>query len=146
MRLSLLWPTIIILSCIAVSLVTFMIPDTPLRPIIVFWFLFVCPGMAVVRFLRLNETITEWTLALALSFSIDALVACILLFAGKWSPTGILTILIGLSVGIAFLQLALLLAGSGTHVFSRQGNRSVAESLQKLLQVDRFRKPRAKWD
>jgi hypothetical protein len=111
MRSTWLWPTIIIFSAISVGLVTFVIPDIPLRPIIVFWFLFVCPGMVVVRFLRLKEPIAEWTLALALSFSIDATVAGIQLYVGRWSPTGTLIILIGLSLGGAFLQFAFLLAG-----------------------------------
>jgi zinc ribbon protein len=101
-----LWPTIIILSAVAAGLVNFAFTDTALRPIVVFWFLFVCPGMVLVRFLRLNEPIVEWTLALALSFAIDAIVAGILLYAGRWSPTGILSILIGLSLCGAIVQLA----------------------------------------
>lgn len=109
MRLSWLWPTVIILSAIAVGLVTFVMPDTPLRPLIVFWFLFICPGMAFVRLLHLKELVVEWTLALALSFFIDAVIGGIFLYAGRWSPTGILIILIGISLGGALLQLAFLL-------------------------------------
>ncbi len=30
------------------------------RPAIVFWFLIVCPGMVLVRFLRLKEPAIEW--------------------------------------------------------------------------------------
>jgi hypothetical protein len=101
-----LWPTIIILSAVAAGLVNFAFTGTALRPIVVFWFLFVCPGMVLVRFLRLNEPIVEWTLALALSFAIDAIVAGILLYAGRWSPSGILSILIGLSLCGAIVQLA----------------------------------------
>jgi hypothetical protein len=138
MRLSWLWPTIIILSAVAVCLVTFVIPDTPLRPIVVFWFLFVCPGMMVVRFLHLNEPVAEWTLAFALSFSIDALVAGIMLYVGRWSPTGILIILIGFSLNCAILQLALLLTGAGIHATSGKGKSSATISLQKSTQVVPF--------
>ncbi|HEX6480244.1 MAG TPA: hypothetical protein VF043_15510 [Ktedonobacteraceae bacterium] len=137
MRLSWLWATIITISAIAVSLVTFVIPDTPLRPIIVFWFLFVCPGMIVVRFLRLNEPVTEWTLALALSFSIDAIIAGILLYAGRWSPTVILIILIGLCLGGAFVQFALLLKGN-IHVFPMMGRSSTTMLRQGAVQGDRL--------
>jgi hypothetical protein len=105
MYLSWLWPTIIMLSVIASGLITFVIPDTPLRPIVVMWFLFICPGMVLVRFLHLYEAIVEWTLALALSFVIDAIVAGIQLYAGRWSPTATLIILMGLSIVCAFMQL-----------------------------------------
>ncbi len=108
MHLSWLWPTIIILSVIASGLVTFVIPDTPLRPIVVMWFLFICPGMVLVRFLHLYEAIVEWTLALALSFVIDAIVAGIQLYAGRWSPTVTLIILMGLSIVCTFMQLIIL--------------------------------------
>ncbi|MFL5628339.1 MAG: hypothetical protein ACJ788_22395 [Ktedonobacteraceae bacterium] len=100
-----LWPTIIILSAVAAGLVNFVFTDTAMRPFIVFWFLFVCPGMVLVRFLRLNQPVVEWTLALALSFAIDAIVAGIQLYAGKWSPPGTLSILIGFSLGAAIVQL-----------------------------------------
>src|SRR5438445_415530 len=104
-----LWPVIIILSAVAAGLVNFVFVDTAIRPIIVFWFLVVCPGMVLVRFLRLKEPVVEWTLALALSFAIDAIVAGVQLYAGRWSPTGTLSILIGLCLGGAFVQFALLL-------------------------------------
>src|SRR5229473_1115431 len=123
-----LWPTIIILSAVAAGLVNFAFTDTALRPIVVFWFLFVCPGMVLVRFLRLNEPIVEWTLALALSFAIDAIVAGILLYAGRWSPTGILSILIGLSLCGAIVQLA-----------------TSTLFVPKLLHTVRSRKP-SEWD
>jgi len=123
-----LWPTIIILSAVAAGLVNFAFTGTALRPIVVFWFLFVCPGMVLVRFLRLNEPIVEWTLALALSFAIDAIVAGILLYAGRWSPTGILSILIGLSLCGAIVQLAT------STIF-----------VPKLLHTVRSRKP-SEWD
>lgn len=98
-----LWPAIIILSAIATGLVTFVFTGTALRPIIVMWFLFVCPGMAVVRFFRLGDVV-KWTLAFALSFAIDGIVAGIVLYAGKWSPASILGILIGLSLGAGLVQ------------------------------------------
>jgi hypothetical protein len=99
-----LWPIIIIMSALATGLVSFVFTDIPIRPIIVLWFLFVCPGMVLVRFLRLKEPVVEWTVAIALSFAVDASVAGILLYAGRWSPTGILEILMGISLGGAIMQ------------------------------------------
>jgi hypothetical protein len=94
-RQSLLWPGVIVFSALAAAVVNFAIPDVLGRPIIVMWFLFVCPGMTLVRFLRLSEPIAEWTLAIALSFSIDALVAGLQMYTGLWSPSGALGIIIG---------------------------------------------------
>jgi hypothetical protein len=92
-RYSLWWSLTLILSIIAVGLVNFVFTNVIVRPVIVMWFLFVCPGMAVTRLLNLKEVIAEWALALALSFSIDAIIASILLYAGMWSPSGILVLL-----------------------------------------------------
>jgi len=69
------------------------------------WFLFVCPGMMLVRFFRLHQSVVEWMLALALSFAFDAIVASILLYAGMWSTTRILDIVLGFSTGGAIVQL-----------------------------------------
>ena len=92
-KYSLWWPFILIISTLSVGLVTFIFTDVGGRPVIVMWFLFACPGMAVIRFFHLNDIVTEWGLALALSFSIDAIVAGIFLYAGMWSPNLILSVL-----------------------------------------------------
>jgi hypothetical protein len=105
MRSSWLWPTIIILSAGAASLVTFVMPASPMRPIVVMWFLFICPGIAPVRLLRLNEPVVEWTLAIALSIAMDAIVAGIQLYVGRWSPTLTLEIVIVLSLAGVIIQL-----------------------------------------
>jgi hypothetical protein len=107
-RLPWLWPVIIIFSAIATALFTFMFPETPLHPIVVMWFLFICPGMMLVRFLRLNELVVEWVLALALSLALDAIVSGIVLYTAKWSPVAILDIIIGLSLAGAITQLTIL--------------------------------------
>ena len=105
MRSNVLWPILIMLSALAAGLVNFVFTDVVIRPMIVFWFLFVCPGMVLVRFLRLKEPVAEWTLAIALSFAIDALVAAVFLYAGRWSPLGILSLLIVLTLGGALVRL-----------------------------------------
>lgn len=102
------WPAAIVLSTIAAGLVTFVSPGTILRPALLMWFLFVCPGMTVVRFFRLSETVMEWTLAIALSFAIDAFIAGILLYAGWWSPPRILgTLIVFCDIGV-LMQLVLI--------------------------------------
>ena len=93
-----LWPGGILLWMIATCLVTFVLPDTALRPVVVLSFLFVCPGMALSRLLRLENTHIELLLGIALSITLDSIVACVLLYTGQWSPIFILEILIVLSL------------------------------------------------
>ncbi len=107
-RWTLLWPAVIILSALAAGLVNFVIPGAAGRPIIVMWFLFVCPGMVLVRFFRLSEPVAEWTLAIALSLAIDAIVAGMQMYAGLWSPAVTLAILIGFCLVGMIVQIALL--------------------------------------
>jgi ribosomal protein L40E len=105
---NLLWPIILILSAIAAGLANFAFSHMALRPFIVFWFLFICPGMALVRFLRLKEPVIELTLAVALSFAFEASIAAIQLYTGRWSPAGTLGILILLCLCGATVQLAII--------------------------------------
>lgn len=100
-----LWPAIITLSAVAVELVAFVFPGIVVHPVLIMWFLFVCPGMTILRFFRLGETVVEWMLALALSLAIDAFIAGIVLYAGWWSPLSILSMLIGFCFVGVIIQL-----------------------------------------
>ncbi|MGZ3644607.1 MAG: hypothetical protein ACXVCM_12225, partial [Ktedonobacteraceae bacterium] len=114
-----IWPVTIILSSIAAGLVTAVFPGTMLRSALIMWFLFICPGMTVSRFLQLNEAVMQWTLALALSFAIDAFIAGILLYTGWWSPLRILSILIVFcSIG-ALMQIIFIHPGVTTFTLKR---------------------------
>ncbi len=104
MRALRIWPAVIICSTIAAAFVNFVDGSLAIRPIIIMWFLFVCPGMTLVRFLRLRSWVVEGMLALALSLSVDALLAGVQLYAGLWSPDVTLLILCCLCLGGAFIQ------------------------------------------
>jgi hypothetical protein len=101
------WPLCILLFTLAVTLLTFMFPDIGARPVVIMTFLFVIPGMAVVRFFRIEDIAIEFMLAIALSFSIDAFAAGVILYAGHWSPQNILSFLIGFCFSGAIAQLVL---------------------------------------
>jgi hypothetical protein len=101
------WPLCILLFTLAVTLIAFVFPDSGARPAVIMTFLFVIPGMAVVRFFRLEDIAIELMLAIALSFAIDAFTAGIILYAGQWSPKNILSFLIGFCFSGAVAQLAL---------------------------------------
>lgn len=106
-----LWPTIIICSALAALMAMLVFPGTILRPALIIWFLFICPGMALVRFLHLKELVDKLALALALSFSIDGIVAGIYLYAGHWSPAEILITLAITSI------VAVVIEVTNVHVF-----------------------------
>lgn len=106
-RLPWLWPAVISLSAAAAAIVTFGQVPAPLRAIVGLWFLLVCPGMAFVRLLRLKEGIAEWTLAIASSLAMDALVAGSMVYAGAWSPAGGMLVLVAASLAGALLQVKL---------------------------------------
>ena len=65
-----LWPTIIVLSAVCVGIVMFANVQSPIRPLLAFWFLLICPGMAMVRPLRVRELYVRLTLAVALSVAV----------------------------------------------------------------------------
>ncbi len=101
------WPLTILASAAAVaSAMAFLAPGNPVRLIVGFWFLLVCPGMAVIRLFGIEDRVTEWTLAAALSLALDTIVAGAMLYAGMWSPQATLLTLIGVCVVGAFLQIA----------------------------------------
>ncbi len=99
------WPALILLSVAMVGLAVFVFPMLPVRPLIVFWFLFVCPGAALVRFFGIQEPVSVGTLAVAISLSLDALIAGCQMYAGHWSPELTLIILMALTVACLLIQL-----------------------------------------
>ena len=108
-----LWPLCILLLTTAADLIT-LVPDVTAlpymgvaRPFVVMGFLFVCPGMAIARFFRLQDALSEFVLGVSLSFVIGAFIAGIILYAHIWSPTLIFDILLGFSVAGALAQLLL---------------------------------------
>lgn len=74
-RSSWLWPSIIISSATSAGWLTYAAIESPIRPVIVFWFLLICPGMALMRWLRIQDTVAELMLAVALSLALDMLIA-----------------------------------------------------------------------
>ncbi len=111
MKFSWFWPAILLLSVIAVISLVIVGPGTPLQPYVVMEFLFLCPGMAYVPLLKLNNSIIELTLGVALSLSIDAIVAGCFLYAHAWSPSGILWVLDLVTLLGASIQILLPLRG-----------------------------------
>jgi hypothetical protein len=86
------WPVVVLLSTVAAGLAQLLGLDFPGRPLLFFWFFLCCPGLGLVRLLRVDDPAVHWTLTLALSLGLDVVVALAMLYAGLWSP--------GLGVGV----------------------------------------------
>jgi hypothetical protein len=97
------WPLIIVASAIAVELGMVGAIGAPLRPVITFWFLLVCPGMAFAQLLLIKDWVIQWTLALALSLAINVIVSEAMVLVSVWSAERALGVIVYLSlVGAAF--------------------------------------------
>jgi hypothetical protein len=81
-----IWHIVIVMSAAGTAALMLANIHLPVRHLLSLWFLLTCPGMAYVRLLRINDGVTEWTLAVALSLAIDAIVAAFMLYTGHWSP------------------------------------------------------------
>ena len=76
-----LWPPVIVLSALGASVADYADVHSPIRPLVALWFLSLCPGMAFVRLLDIEEGYVELTLAIALSLALNTAVATAMLYA-----------------------------------------------------------------
>lgn len=127
-----LWPIILIVSAIAVTMMVTANVTNPVRLLLALWFLLVCPGMAYVRLFKFKDIPIEWTLAFALSLALDAFVSIVMLYAGRWSPTWGLIILASITLIGALLQLEFGIARVGKELFGTL-NRAMQYFLTALL-------------
>ena len=94
------------LSALAIVLVLFD-ANTVVRAPVVLTFLLLCPGLAIVRLIGISDVATEWSVAVALSFSLDGLVALIQAYTANWNPTGALLVLTGITLAAIAIDLLL---------------------------------------
>ncbi len=76
----------------------------PLRIAVTIGFLVCGPGLAWVRLLRLLDRMTEWTLAVVASISIDVAVATALLTTGLWTPGRAIGAIVVLAIGGSMVE------------------------------------------
>jgi hypothetical protein len=105
MSRSLFWPAAGVVLAAGSAAFVFTGIDFPLRPVFVLAFLFVCPGMALVRHLRIGG-IAELTLGVALSFALGTIVPGTMLYAGAWSPGLGLLVLIVITLAATLADIA----------------------------------------
>jgi len=98
-RRPLAWPSLLLLSTAAVSVVTYAGIWPSARPFVALPFLVLCPGMAWARLLRVEPELNTIVLAVALSLSVDTIVATALLYVHQPSVQANLGALIAITVG-----------------------------------------------
>lgn len=70
----------------------------PGQPVLVLWFVLVCPGLAFVGLARPSSVLFGLALSVAISCALAVLVAQTLLYAGAWNPLGGLLVLAAITV------------------------------------------------
>ncbi len=93
------WALIILVSTIAVVVVTVIGAPEAIRGPVTVWFLVTCPGMALARLLGLRQPLIELMVGLALSLALTGLVASVFLYSGAWSPVWSLVVLVAITIG-----------------------------------------------
>ena len=97
------WAVIVVVSAALAGALEVSAVDSPLRVAVMLWFVLICPGMAIVRRLRLGDAVTELALAVGLSVALAVLVASIGLYSGLWAPGATLAVLIAITLVAAAL-------------------------------------------
>jgi uncharacterized membrane protein len=93
-----IWPyAISILAATSAVLVVLDLPIPP-RAILVLAFATVCPGMALIRLLRLDEPLAEFLLAIVVSLALSGVVATATVYAGAWDAQVVLLALVELTL------------------------------------------------
>jgi len=93
-----IWPYLIsILAAISAVLVVLDLPIPP-RAILVLAFATVCPGMALIRLLRLEEPLMELLLAIVVSLGLAGVVAIATVYAGAWNAQIVLLALVEITL------------------------------------------------
>jgi hypothetical protein len=99
-----IWRALLLASTFAVGAEVFVGMTPPLRPLVVLWFLLICPGMAIVSMLDIRDGWARISIGIALSIALATVTSSVLLYAGAWSPRAGLLVLMGitlLSVGLS---------------------------------------------
>jgi hypothetical protein len=91
------WPQLATASGLLAGALVLAGVHSPVRVLVVLWFVLICPGMAVVRLLRLADPVAELALAVAVSITLAGLVSGVALYAGLWSPDVSLVVLVAVT-------------------------------------------------
>jgi hypothetical protein len=97
-------PFLLMLSSLVLVTLVFTGTQGSLRVLTGFFFLAICPGLAIVKPLKLNDRVMEWVLIPSVSLATCTLSAALLLYSGIWSPKLLLAILVSFCLASGVYQ------------------------------------------
>jgi hypothetical protein len=98
------WAVIAVTSAVLAGALEVAGVHSPLRVAVMLWFVLACPGMAIVRLLRMADVAAAVTLAVAVSITLATAVAALGLYSGLWAPGATLAVLIAITIGAAAVR------------------------------------------
>ena len=100
------WTAILVASAVLAGALEVAGLQSPLRLAVILWFVLVCPGMAFVRLLDLDDAAAEFALAVTVSIALAMAVGGAALYSGLWAPGATLAILIAITIAAAVAPIA----------------------------------------
>jgi uncharacterized membrane protein len=94
----LLWAVLLVASAVGAQWAVETNQATPLRSGLLFGFLLICPGLALIPLFQLTDGLVAAVLAVGLSLGLETLLATVMAYTGLWSPENALLLLIGLTL------------------------------------------------
>ncbi len=99
------WPYLICLLGAASALLVVLGLQVAPRASVVLAFACVCPGMALIRLLRIDNPVPELLLAVVVSLALSAVLATVSIYAGMWDPKITLLALVEVSIVAVLVDL-----------------------------------------
>ena len=100
------WLALSLAATLAVGIATEVGGTSPARTLLVAWFLFTCPGMALARLIDVGEVFEEVSFGVGLSIAINTIVALALVYLGLYTGERVFAV-------AAVLVLGAVAAGAG---------------------------------
>lgn len=104
-RVNRLLPAVLALAALFAGLLVALEAPAPIRLPVVLLFLAMGPGLSIINLFGIDDITQKLTLSLGLSVALDTIVAGLVLYAGLWSPRGIMLVLVLITLTGAVAQL-----------------------------------------
>lgn len=80
------WSIFLTLSVMVTALVLLDGIESPIRSAIILGFVLFCPGMVIVRWLRLHDVLAEIAIAVGVSLAMCTITGTVMIYVGRWNP------------------------------------------------------------
>ena len=101
------WPVFLVVSTVIVGILIGFGDGGTVQLVAIILYLLFCPGLALIRLVRLSDPLAEFVLAIASSIALDLLLAETMVLLHLWSPAAGFFALAIFCFSSAFLQYAI---------------------------------------